>query len=64
MTILDSFLLAQLDVLAPFFVITILMLFCFELIISLRLLRQRQPALIPVATRHHDTASDTRRRHD
>ncbi|WP_226068634.1 hypothetical protein [Dickeya zeae] len=64
MTMFDSFLLAQLDVFAPFFVITILTVICFELSISLRLLRQRQPALTPIVIHRHDTTSDSPRHTD
>ncbi|GAB7216895.1 MULTISPECIES: hypothetical protein [Dickeya] len=64
MTMFDSFLLAQLDVFAPFFVITILMVICFELSISLRLLRQRQPALTPIVLHRHDATSDSPRHTD
>ncbi|NKI75453.1 hypothetical protein Dpoa2040_002746 [Dickeya sp. CFBP 2040] len=64
MTIFDSFFLAQLDVFAPFFAIIILMLFCFELSVSLRLLLRRQPALIPIQVRRNDDASDAYRPND
>ncbi|QOL12751.1 hypothetical protein [Dickeya dianthicola] len=47
MTIFDSFLLAQLDVFIPVSGIALLILFCFELSVSLRLLLWRQPALAP-----------------
>ncbi|MGM3160342.1 hypothetical protein [Dickeya undicola] len=64
MTIFDSFLLAQLDVFAPFFIITVVMLLCFELSVSLRLLRQRQPTLLPIAIRQQSTVPDKHHHND
>ncbi|MCI4236705.1 hypothetical protein [Dickeya dianthicola] len=64
MTIFDSFLLAQLDVFIPVSGIALLILFCFELSVSLRLLLWRQPALAPVEIRRDESASRARRRNN
>ena len=64
MTIFDSFLLAQLDVFIPVSGLALMILFCFELSISLRLLMRRQPALIPVEIRRDEQPSSARRRND
>ncbi|AIR70922.1 hypothetical protein [Dickeya fangzhongdai] len=62
MTIFDSFLLAQLDVFIPVSGLALMILFCFELSVSLRLLMRHQPALIPVEIRRDDQPFSARRR--
>ncbi|WOA52854.1 hypothetical protein [Dickeya solani] len=62
MTIFDSFLLAQLDVFIPVSALALMILFCFELSVSLRLLIRRQPAMIPIEIRWDEPSASTRRR--
>ncbi|WP_263063531.1 hypothetical protein [Dickeya dadantii] len=64
MTIFDSFLLAQLDVFIPVSILALMILFCFELSVSLRLLMRRQHALIPIEIRRDDQPASARRRND
>ncbi|QWT41753.1 hypothetical protein [Dickeya dadantii] len=64
MTIFDSFLLAQLDVFIPVSILALMILFCFELSVSLRLLMRRQHAMIPIEIRRDDRSASTRRRSD
>ncbi|MGM3190466.1 hypothetical protein ACS25B_05880 [Dickeya dadantii subsp. dieffenbachiae] len=64
MTIFDSFLLAQLDVFIPVSILALMILFCFELSVSLRLLMRRQHALIPIEIRRDDQPASARHRND